>query len=101
MEPLTKIIRITKIGLLTLHKLINRNHQFMFVQYRMLFSVYTQFVCVMVPIFNGNLGAHIRSIICFLIRSRAAIYRIFFLHARASCSELPSNVSTKVCVGKV
>ena len=57
---------------------------------------------------NSDIGAHVRSNLCYMIfvrhfiRSRAIINAIFFylnhffLHARAICSELPSDLRTMV-----
>ena len=55
-----------------------------------------------VVVIDGNLeiGSHERKNLCYLIclrsliRSRAGTNRIFFLHACATCSELPSNIDT-------
>ena len=64
---------------------------------------------------NSEIGTHVTSNLCYLaclkylIRSRAATKRIFFsektyfLYARATCFELPSNISTMggTSVGRV
>ena len=52
---------------------------------------------VLISDVNSEIGAHLRSNLCYLIclrdliRSRAVSY---FLHASPTCSELPSNMST-------
>ena len=74
-------------------------------------AVYVNSVLAMVLKLDGNseIGAHVRNNVCYylclwhLIKSRAVTNRFFFApkrhifpHASATCSELPSNISTLV-----
>ena len=51
---------------------------------------------------NSEIGAYVRSNLCYLIclrhliRSRAVKNQVFPLHARKTCSEIPSEISAKV-----
>ena len=57
-----------------------------FVQsFKNLFGLYKKCILYMAIVSDGNseIGAHVRS-------------NIYFFYARATCSELPSNISTKI-----
>ena len=61
-------------------------------------------MCIMVLVLedNSEIVAHVRSNLCNLICSRRLIrpraQRPIFLHACAACSELPSYMSTMMCI---